>query len=241
MKVYHLFFLLIIGLNSCKSTFPEHVNSIPLASAPLLGTIGILENNMLSNNFTEAGVPYLQEKIRLAVQKEEFSKRSLRKFNRRLKVGEMKLKIIDSINFKPHYYILNFSDKVGLINQINASVNYNLKSYLESTGENEMVTSIKIYFRPEDSVLLDEASEVYLISDKKSSYSLQLVYKDNSIKIIEFNEGTQFGYGFSSFCWQENYRRQAEIAAFKKNGGSCPGDTEKDPEKLKSEDIFEKL
>ena len=241
MKLYHLFFLFLIFLGSCKPAFLEQEPTIALASEPLPGTVGTYQTDMLSQDFTEVGSPHLQEKIRLAVQKEEFSKGNLRKFNRQLGMGETKLEIIDSVNSRPHYYIINISDKVGLIRELNASVNNNLRSYLESTGENELITSVKIYFPPPVDALLDEASEVYLISDKKSSYSLQLVSKDNSKKVIEFKEGTLFGYGFSSFCWTADRRYRPIIAAFRERNKPCPGNTKKDPGKVKSLDIFDKI
>lgn len=241
MKINPTYIFLIILLTSCKSSLLDSESLSVLDSEPLIGTIGIYENGVLSGNFTEVGVPNLQEKIRLSIQKEEFSKSSLRKFNRQIGVDENKLEIIDSINVKPHYYIFNLSDKVGFIRELNGSTNNHLRSYLENYGENQIITSVGIYFPPKVSSLLDEASEVYLVNDKKSSYSLQLLNKDKSKTSIEFNEGTPFGFSFSSFCWSADKRYRPVIVAFRERNKSCLGNTKKDPRKVKSQDILDKI
>ncbi|MBZ9731337.1 hypothetical protein LB467_16735 [Salegentibacter sp. JZCK2] len=224
-------------MSSCKVVDFGGNSLKPLASQPLPGTIGVLQ----SAEFIEAGVPKLEEKIRLSFQKKLYKKRSLRKHNKKELQKDQRLKIIDSLDLRPYYYKIEIADKIGLIATLNESENKNLKTFLEATQRNVIITSMEIYFPSEVAGLIDQASEIYLVNNKTSSYSLELLNKDRSRNIIDFNEGTSFGYGFSAFCWRENNRRQPEIAAFRKKGRSCPGVTETNPEKLKSEDIFEKL
>lgn len=224
-------------LVSCKGGYFSHETEKPLSAQAPPGTIGVFQ----SKNFTEAGYPLLEEKIRLSTQKKPFTKKSLKKYNKKVLNKDQKLEIIDSLDLKPHYYKLEITDKVGLITALNRIENNDLKIYLQTTQKNMMITSVEIYFPSEVSSLIDAASEIYLVNNKKSSYSLELLNKDRTRSIIDFSEGTSFSYGFSALCWRENKRRQPEIAAFRKKGRSCPGNTEKNPDKLKNEDIFEKL
>src|SRR5690606_8027081 len=106
-------------------------------------------------------------------------------------------------------------DKIGLITALNHPENSNLKTFLETIQENLIVTSQNVFFPSEVAASIDQASEVYLLNNKQSSYSLELLNKDRSRTIIDFKEGTSFDYEFLAFCWRENNRRQLEIAAFR--------------------------
>jgi hypothetical protein len=237
VRTYLFSILIIFWLSSCKVGSFGHDNGIFLPSQSLPGTIVVKQ----SKNFTEAGFPKLEEKIKLSIQKKLFTKNSIREYNKKVHQNEQKVEIIDSLELKPHHYKLEIADKIGLITALNHIENNNLRTYLQTTQKNLIITSVEVYFPSEVSVLIDKASEIYLVNNKSSSYSLELFNKDRTRSIIDFREGTSFGYGFSAFCWRENNRRQPEVAAFRKKGRSCPGNTEKNPDKFKSEDIFEKL
>ena len=221
---------------SCKvpSLVGDVVGSL---SQPLPATVGGLQ----AGKFMESGVPELEEKIRLSVQKKPFTKRSLAKYNKELLQKEQKLEIIDSLDIRPFFYTVEVADKVGLITALNHPENSNLKTFLETTQRNLIVTSMNMFFPSEVAALIDQASEVYLVNNKRSSYSLELLNKDRSRTFIDFKEGTSFGYEFSAFCWREDNRQRPEIAAFRKKGRSCPGETEKNPAKFEREDLFDKL
>lgn len=206
-----------------------------------LGVIGDFNKNIFSKEFIEMGAPELEERIRLTFQKRKFKINSLKRFNKNIIKEEEKLKIVDSLNIHPTHYVVEIADKVGLIAALNGDQNENLKTFLERTRKSVIVTSMHIYFPAELETLIDQASEIYLVNNKKSSYSLEVLKKDRTREIVEFNDGIAFGYDFSSFCWSEDFKHQLEIAALKENGRSCPGDTEKKPEKLKNKDLFEKL
>lgn len=229
--------IICLGLVSCKmpSLVGDGTGSLP--SQPLPGTVGGFQ----AGKFVEVGVPELKEKIRLSFQKKPFTKRSLGKYNKNKLQKEQKLEIIDSLDIRPFFYKLEIADKIGLITALNQPVNSDLKTFLETTQGNFIVTSSNIFFPPEVSSLIDQASEVYLINNKQSSYSLELLNKDRSRTVIDFKEGTSFDYEFSALCWRENNRHQPEIAAFRRKGRSCPGETEKNPGKFKTEDIFDKM
>jgi hypothetical protein len=241
MKKFLFIVLIIISFTSCKVTSFGGDQSKALTSQPLLGTVGSFREGMTSTSFVEAGVPQLAEKIRLDVQKKPFQTGSLKKYNLKVLKEEEKLESIDSIDFRPDYFFLEISDKVGLIKALNGQENEDLRNFLEVTQKQVILSSMRIYFPSEISVLIDQASEVYLVNNKKSSYSLELLDKDRSREIIEFSEGTSFGYNFSAFCWGENQRHKAEIAALRERNRSCPGKTKKNPDKVRSKDVFDKL
>lgn len=241
MKSKILLFITILCLTSCKLISLGQDQTRSLSSGPVIGTIGVLQEDIITSKFVQAGLPQLDEKIKLMMEYSLFSKRSLRKFNSGVIKEEQKLKIIDSIELRPGYFKIGISDKVGLIKTLNQEKNRGLKDYLEVTKNNQILTAMEIYFPPEITALLEDATEVYLVNNKKSSYSLELLNKDGSTRLINFDEGHSFGYSFMAFCWNENYKHKADIAAFRNLNTSCPGSTHKNPDKVYSKDIFETL
>lgn len=212
-----------------------------LTSEPILGTIGIYKDDIISPNFTSAGMAEFEEKIKLTSGFQLFQKSSIKKYNKGVLSDEDQLRIIDSLNIHPGYFKFEIGDKVGLIRALNSPNNQNLKEYLEITKGNQILIGVDIYFPQEITLLIQNATEVYLVNNKKSSYSLELLNRDKTTRIIHFDEGRSFGYYFMSFCWKENKRRKGNIAAFRPINSSCPGSTFKNPKKIYSEDIFDKL
>lgn len=242
MKVKLLFLLFISCLiSSCKIGSIGQEQGKSLTSEPILGTIGIFKEDIISRNFTSDGITELDEKIRLTSNFQLFSKSTLKKYNKGILHKEDQLQIIDSLNINPGYSKFEIGDKVGLIKALNSPNNQNLKEYLEITKENQILTGVDIHFPQEITSLIQNATEVYLVNNKKSSYSLELLNRDRTTRIIHFDEGRSFNYYFMGFCWKVNKRGKADIAAFRPIYSSCPGSTLKNPDKIYSEDIFDKL
>lgn len=240
MRNCFLLVLLILFITSCRTVSGVGDFNNSLSTQPLLGTVGTYSNDLISAKFTEVGVPQLDEKIRISIEKKNFNKRSIREYNKKVSNQDQKLVTVDSLDLKPKYYKLQISDKIGLIDALHSPANATLKNYLEATGKNVILTSLSIYFPDEISDSINNASEIYLVNNKKNSFSLEILNKDRTRKIIEFNDGISFGYNFSGFCWGLNHKRQPEIMALREKGSSCPGETRKKPGKLKGKDIFEK-
>ena len=91
-----VYFLIIIFFTSCKLISVGQGRA--LASEPLIGTVGTFNEDIISAEFTQAGLPQLDEKIKLAVGNKFFNNRSLRKFNSSVGKEKQKLQIVDSIN-----------------------------------------------------------------------------------------------------------------------------------------------
>lgn len=238
-----IFYLILISclISSCKTISLRSEQGKSLTSEPHLGTIGIFKKDIISGSFNSAGIAELDEKIRLTTNFQLFRKSILKNYNSGVLHEEDQLQIIDSINLHPGYFKFEIGDKVGLIKALNSPKNQNLKEYLEITKGNQILTGVDIYFPQEITSLIQNATEVYLVNNKKSSYSLELLNRDRTTRIIHFDEGRSFGYYFMSFCWKENKRRKADIAAFRNLNSSCPGSTRNNPDKIYSEDIFDKL
>lgn len=165
---------------SCKTISFGDDPSKALAPQSFPGMVGAYAQDLTSANFTAAGVPQLEEKIRLAVVKRNFTRSSLRKFNKKVLSKDQKLEIIDSLDVRPQYYNIGISDKIGLIDALNSPGNTSLRNYLKTTEKNVILTSINIYFPDEIAQAVDSASEIYLVNNKKSSYSLELLNKNRS-------------------------------------------------------------
>lgn len=216
-------------------------NGKSLSSEPIIGSIGIFKGDIISEYFSPAGKAELDEKIRLTKEFQKFNKSKIKKYNEDILNEDEKLKIVDSINLHPGYFKFEIGDKVGLIKALNGPNNQNLKKYLEVTRDNQILTGVDIHFPQDITTLINNATEVYLINNKKSSYSLELLNKDRTTRLIHFDEGRAFEFYFMSFCWKENYKHMAEIAAFRNPNSSCPGSTFKKPDKIYSKDIFDKF
>lgn len=242
MKVKILYLLITSCLIfSCKIGSIGQEQGKSLVSEPVIGSIGIFKEDIISGKFTSAGITEMDEKIRLTSNFQLFKKSTIKKYNRGVLHKEDQIQIIDSLNIHPGYFKFEIADKVGLIKALNSYMNQNLKEYLEITKGNQILIGVDIYFPQEITSLIQNATDVYLVNNKKSSYSLELLNRDRTTRIIHFDEGRSFGYYFMSFCWKENKRRKADIAAFRPVNASCPGSTLKNPNKIYSEDIFDKL
>lgn len=241
MKLKFLFLLLLVCLTSCKLVSIGQESAKTLSSKPMLGTVGSYQDDIISSEFTPAGVPEFEDRIKLSVERVFFTKQTLKHYNAKTLNKEDKLRIVDSLDLKPSYLKLGISDKVGLVNSLNNAKNKDLKNYIEVTRDKTILTSVWIHFPEEFANLLEKAKELYLVNNHKSSYSIEVLNMDNSTQILSFSEGTAFGYNFSGFCWQENYRHEAVIAALREVNGPCPGNTKKNPERVTSKDLFDNL
>lgn len=241
MKFKILFITIVFCFTSCKLVSLGQDEVKTLKSEPVLGVIGVLYDDVISSKFSETGMPKLQEKIKLGIQYKFFNKGSLRRYNSGVIEEDQKLRIVDSLDLRPGYFKLEINDKVGYINSINHLENKEVKAFLEDTKNNQVVSGLEIFFPQEISDHLSRAKGVYLINSIKNLYSLEILNNDGTKGIIDFNQGTSFGYQFMSFCWKENYRHKADVAALREVNSSCPGNTLKNPDKIYSKDIFEKI
>lgn len=241
MESKFIYVVLIFCFTSCKLVSIGTDEGKTLDSNPVLGVIGVLHDDVISSRFSETGMPALNEKIKLAVQYELFNKRSLRRFNSVVIEEDQKLRIVDSINLKPGYFKLEISDNVGYINSLNQLENKEMKAFLEDTRNNQVVSGLEIFFPKELNDQILKAKGIYLVNNNQSIYSLEIINNDGGRSIIDFNQGTSFGYMFMSFCWKENYKYKADVAALREVDASCPGNTLKNPDKIYSKDVFEKL
>lgn len=241
MKLKLPFLLLLVCLNSCKLVSIGQERAKTLSSNPMLGTVGSYQDDIISSEFTPSGLPEFDDKIKLSVEKVFFNKQTLKQYNAKTLIEENELRIVDSLDLNPSYLKLEISDKVGMVKAINSAKNKDLKNYIEVTRDKTILTSVWMYVPDKISKIMGNAKELYLINNNKSSYSIEVLNMDNSTQILSFSEGTAFGYNFSGFCWTENYRHEAVIAAFREMNEPCPGNTKKNPEKVTSKDLFDNL
>lgn len=241
MKKCAIYFLAVLCCGACKLSSIGKEAAVALKTSPSLGAVGVFEKEMMAKHFSEVALPELSDKIRLSVDKRSFSRKSLRQFNKQAILKNRAEKAGDSVSLESHFFELKIIDQVGVIDALNNTNNQSLRGFLEETGNNSILTSIWLYFPPSVSGLFENAAQVYLVNNKKNFYTLEVLSQDGTTKNMHFGEGDSFGYGFSDFCWKENYRKELVIAAFRERGESCPGNTEEKAQKVVSEDVFDKL
>ncbi|WP_082113343.1 hypothetical protein [Kordia jejudonensis] len=236
-----LFSLIVLVLFiHCKSISvhqkPQLITETPVA----LGSIGLIEDNILNKHFEGVSVPVFSEPLPLNVQSAEFNKQTFKAF---AKANSVKKKIAisfeDSLQVKPQYVQLQLSDRVSVLNQLNDSRNAGVRSYLENKEDAQLVTSITIAFTEENLQKIAAAEEVFLIQSSSKKFSLQLKNQAGTTEQIQFSDGIIFAYRLSGFCWKENEKHRLVIGDIISSTESCPRNTYKKASKvIQKEDYF---
>ncbi|WP_422349047.1 hypothetical protein [Flagellimonas sp.] len=209
---------------------------------PCLGSVGKISTTLFTKDFEKAGEPSLDTPLEVSLNVFDFSQSTLskyRKFKERQGGKTMEYAEDSTQLAVSKYYKLKVSDLVGLKAQLNAAKNLTLKEYLQDDPELGILTGISFVARGDLDSKLQTAHHFYL---KESRGTLVLeVHNGKQFSTIEMAGLQVFDFETSQLCWKRNNRGKLEIAAITGSGSRCPGDTEKDPNKLDSTKNYLKL
>ena len=202
---------------------------------PQLGSIGEHRSSLFEKDFQKVGEPILERPISVSLQSIPFSGNLKSRYEKyRVHMGRPPLATtMDSVQLKNlSYYRAEINDLVDLVGELNQDYNSNLSSYLQEDKELVLLSSIS--FRG-DNVLsgkLDSAERLYLTTDRSGTMVLRIgggIHDGFSIKQSDLEV---FDFQKANFCWDKDNKGRSRIAHILMDGGSCPGETEKDPKKL---------
>ncbi|MCF6297913.1 MAG: hypothetical protein L3J08_08025 [Flavobacteriaceae bacterium] len=183
-----------------------------LSSTIELGVIGTVNHSLIQNQFQINAIPVLKQKIRVTVTTKQFDKFSTKRYNKFQQKESDKITFIDSLENHDNYIQLNLIDKVTLIEEINASHNKNVVTYLKTASAPLLITTITTTFSKLIQKNIINADALYLMNNRNKKYVLQLYKKGKLTETVEFSKANIFNYKTSNFCWIENDKHNFEIS-----------------------------
>ena len=224
-----LFFILIITsvFFSCKPIIVNHEVKNVTSEALELGNIGLPGRSLLEYKFRTTAIPKINTKVRIDIQTTNFNKG---KFNTYLKASpenKLGLVYIDSLESKPQFVELKIIDRVGLLNAINNDAE--VLNYLKNVQDDiKIISSLSVAVSTNDLNTIKNTESAFLSYDSElKKHQILIINKNGEESIINFGNTTAFTYSVSSFCWQENTKKQILIADIIESWNSCPSKTYK--------------
>lgn len=209
---------------------------------PCLGSIGKSNSTLFTKDFEKAGEPALNSPLEVSLNVFDFSNATLAKYRKYQEIQGDKnsLTHADSTQMElPKYYQLRISDLVGLSAQLNAARNQTLKAYLQDDVDLGILTGISFVAQGEIDNELRNA-EHFFLKEHRGAIILE-AHKGQHFVEIKMASLEVFDFETSHLCWKLDKRNKLEIAAVLAQGTRCPGETEKDPNKLDTTKSYLKL
>jgi len=214
------------------------------SQVPILGSIGKHRSSLFEKDFQKMGEPRLDGPISIAIESIPFSgnmKSRYEKYRKHMGMEPL-AKTMDSTQIASlAYYELEISDVIHLVEQLNSDKNLNLKKYLQEDVELVLLSSMSFVADEELSQKLGAAEKLYLTTDGTGALVLRIgggvhegyVIKQSALEIFDFER--------ANFCWNKDKRGRVKIAQIVLDGGTCPGNTMANPEKLNKTPDYLKL
>lgn len=235
MNKYLYLILVITCCVSCKTIVVQQESQIVTSQSIMLGVIGEDKQFVLDQDYNHTAIPKYNTPIKIQVTTERFNNATYKAFAKanNSQSNKLKISLIDSLKEKPKFIKLEISDRVAVLNALNAKTNSDVKDYLMAKNNAHIVTVISIAVNEKDISALQAANEVFLEASGLKSYSLKAYIKGELKISLEFNEGVVFAYQVSNFCWQENNKSQLEIVDIVESSEKCPNKTYKSAKRAK--------
>jgi len=232
MKKWSLF-LIIISIVSCKTVEVNQQRQQTTKTVVELGVIGKITKGIETNTFQTTTVPVYKQKIRVSADILAFDDNTFNTYAQAALQQNKKIKItyIDSVANKPGYANLQILDKVQVLDELNATHNTGVNTYLQNATNNVLITGLSAYFDAIELSNISQAEEVYLINNKPKKYSLELVKSGKPFAIVDISKSVPFTYTTASFCWKKE-RGKISIANLTYRSETCARDTYKNVAKL---------
>ncbi len=206
----------------------------PEQGIPSLGSIGKHNAGLFKKDVQKIGAPVLGTPVEVAVRFVPFSKK---KWNHYAKYRENQgLEPMpaekDTTNTKEQYYFeAKISDVVGLTAQLNQSNNKDLLEYLSEDTDLALISQISFMTDEGTAEKLSSGKPLYLAENAHGTLEL-LLGNGPKAQTLDLTTLQVFDFETAGFCWKKDQRGRSRIAHILMDGGTCPGETEKDPRKL---------
>lgn len=206
----------------------------PEQGIPSLGSIGKHNAGLFKKDVQKIGEPILETAVAVTVRSVPFSKK---KWNHYMKYRESQgLETMpaeqDTANTKQQYYFeAKISDVVGLTAQLNQSNNTDLVEYLQEDIDLVLLSQISFVTDEDTAEKLNSGKPIYLAENAHGTLEL-LLGNGPKAQTLDMTTLQVFDFEASGFCWKKDQRGRSRIVHILMDGGTCPGETEKDPKKL---------
>lgn len=206
----------------------------PEKGIPSLGSIGKHSAGLFKKDIQKIGEPVLETAVAVTVQSVPFSKKM---WNHYVKYRESQgLEPLsteqDTANIKQQYYFeAKISDVVGLTAQLNQSNNADLVEYLQEDTDLVLLSQISFVTDEGTAEKLSSGKPMYLAENAHGTLVF-LLGNGPQAQALDMVILQVFDFEASGFCWKKDQRGRSRIAHILMDGGTCPGETEKDPRKL---------
>lgn len=240
MSKTFIFFLSISFLFfSCKPI--SFVNNKTTINPITLGSVGQDDSSLLKHHFNTVAIPNYKTPIKVMVTQKSFTKSTYKQY---VKANASQFKplemILDSTVQYPRYIQLSITDKVTLVNALNAKANSDIKSYLSHHTSADIITKIAIALEDKWVKQLVEAQEVFLEQHGNKSHVIKTYTDNKETAIIRFSDGVVFAYKSSNSCWKED-KYQLNIIDLVDPLKPCPKKTYRSAKRAKSTINYFKL
>lgn len=175
-----------------------------------LGSLVVREGT-LKNNVETKGAPLLSARLRVAVNKKQFTPQAKLKFVKRIN-GTM-----DSISSPTAYYALELIDDIGYTVAINNDVIS--REFIKKSKSVGAITKINAVFK--GAILTSGITAAFL--EKLSDDTMGVVfYKDDKrLDIIPLSKMIIFDYEVSYFCFGKDHKNSVVVMDIVEEGKRC--------------------
>ncbi|MEQ5791613.1 hypothetical protein J4E06_11160 [Muricauda sp. NFXS6] len=233
--------LLVLMLQACG---PLRQMQKVQSQVPILGSVGHYQTTLFEKGFQKVGEPKFGRPISVSIESIPFSGNIRTKYEKyREHIGKAPLaKTIDSVQLKTlSYYHVEITDVVDLVSELNQEKNSNLKTYLQEDMGVVLLSAMSFVADKALSQKLDAAERLFLTTDMSGALVLRIgggmhdgfVIKQSTLEVFDFQR--------ANFCWDKDKRGRINIAQIVLDGGTCPGNTKANPEKLNKTPDYLKL
>ncbi len=231
---------LSFGFNGCATYKAKQ--QVAAVSFPELGSLVQVKDHMLYTSASPMGVPQWSTPLKVELAQLPFNKAVYSKYASFIQqsAGINSIVYIDSLPVKPKYLKISLTDHIALTQELNASENSHVCSYLENDPNYKLVTALLFTVPDAQIPALLEADFITLEQDALKEMKL-VWHKDNQKKQIDMKSMEVFDYEYHSFCWGEDQFHNKKIQLLTQGNGKCPKGTEKKATKLKRDQSYLKL
>lgn len=216
--------LILLSLTACNTLLIQKETYKSTQQQVVLGSIGNVTSNGISQNYLNKAIPKYSEGIILSMQVVPFTKQSYKAYAKASSRQGVtpSFKYIDSLKPQKEFVILQIADQEKLLSQLHHSDNASILQWLQQNKKAKVLSAVNLYINNKQLKQLQQAETVLLETQDYKSNVLKLYKKGRLLQSISFAETTPFAYKLAEFCWGKNSKNKWVLSGLVKNNKSCP-------------------
>jgi hypothetical protein len=121
--------------------------------------------------------------------------------------------------------VISVLDVTAYLEQLNASQNEQIVTYLKKTKDAKLVNSVVVAINDEVKNKIKQADAYYLLNSQDHKYVLALYKEGKKLENVEVLSESVVGYKLSKFCWASTAKNKWFVTDFVPECSSCKGKT----------------